>query len=569
MVTLSFSLIQVFYVVTDIIQGFFLKKPNSSDFISSADLLNISFDYQSFIGFRRTGLEFEESAFMSLLLVKLTAATYYVMFIILIVRKVILWFFIVVSPIFPLLLFFSPIRNTAKIWIGEFFRWLLYGPLFAIFLAGVVALWQQGGVPLSPLNKPCDKPNKESEVVYPTAINILLGGPCQELAFRPEKSAFNSVNIPESFMQYVVALLMLWMVILMPFILLKIFLDYLNSINLSDNNLVKYVLSNRPKPTPPPATPKPTHLPPPLVPTSPKIPPLPMGPTSTGLARQIERDIDISRSLSRLKPELTGNLESQKNIAQILDSTKLKVFSLKDIAKLESGVASRSPSATAEYGKITEALNRIAGTSTLTTPQEQQKMVELKARLIQEVQKGNPLAKGIVEAIKAPQGAQIPEENKVQQVSLEDYEEVRKTWMENYQNLEPPLGPGGNPLDRKEWLREEIKNIPIAVDLLLSGDPQRQAQGKEIVKQILPFLLLGGFSKQEIIAYLKAKLEAAKAILVELVKGDKEEETAVFVERKQQEKPKTMTAEAKLPETAEGMPVGKTPEPGDEKNTNT
>ncbi len=141
--------------------------------------------------------------------------------------------------------------------------------------------------------------------------------------------------------------------------------------------------------------------------------------------------------------------------------------------------------------------------------------------------------------------------------------------MENYQNLEPPLGPGGNPLDRKEWLREEIKNIPIAVDLLLSGDPQRQAQGKEIVKQILPFLLLGGFSKQEIIAYLKAKLEAAKAILVELVKGDKEEETAVFVERKQQEKPKTMTAEAKLPETAEGMPVGKTPEPGDEKNTNT
>lgn len=576
LVTLSFSLIQVLYNIGDVVEVFFLRKPNTTELIKSKDLLNISFDYKSFKGFRRVGAgdelyQYEESAFISLLLVKLTAATYYVMTIILIIRKVILWFFIIVSPIFPLLLFFAPIRNTAKIWIGEFFRWLLYGPLFAVFLAGLVSLWQSGlgGVPLNDLNKPCGAP--QDDFVYPTAINILLGGPCQVLAFDPTGNKYNNINVPQSFMQYVVALLMLWMVILMPFILLKIFLDYLKTVDLQDNRFLNYVMQNRPKSPPPPNTPKSQPHFVPVNPITPKTPP-PLSPLSAGAAKQIpteirkelQRDIEISRSMANLKSSLLSNQQTQSNIAQVLQATKLKIFSMKDVAKMETGMISKNATTTNEYNRVSESLSRISGTSTITTPQEQQQFIQLKAKLEDEAKKGNPVAKGIVEAAKDPKQANVPEENEVQQVSLEDYEEVRKTWIENYRNLEPPNGE-----DRKAWLTEEVRQIPQAIDLMMSGDPQKQAQGKEMVKQILPFLLLGGFSKMEIVTYLKAKLEAAKTVLDELAKTEKDEDSQVYVERKAEEKPKTMTAEAEIPgsnqpqtpQTAEGLKVEQTPDP--------
>jgi hypothetical protein len=151
----------------------------------------------------------------------------------LLVRKIILWFFIIVSPIFPLLLFFSPVRNTAKIWIGEFFRWLLYAPLFALFLRGLVVMWEDR-IPLPFPQIAQNLPG--NEVVYPTAINILLGGPGQQLSLE------NSVNLTDTFALYVVALLMLWVVILLPFLLLQIFLDYINSLSFENNATFKNIM---------------------------------------------------------------------------------------------------------------------------------------------------------------------------------------------------------------------------------------------------------------------------------------------------------------------------------------
>ncbi len=117
LITFSFALLRLLYELTDIIQGFFLYNSNGT-IISSRDLLNISFDYTNFTGFRKIGPTYEESAFISLLLVRLTAITYYLMAGILLIRKIILWFFIAVSPIYPLYLLYFPLRNTAKIWIS-------------------------------------------------------------------------------------------------------------------------------------------------------------------------------------------------------------------------------------------------------------------------------------------------------------------------------------------------------------------------------------------------------------------------------------------------------------------
>src|SRR3989344_2938089 len=232
LIIFSFALIRFMYQFFDVIQGFFLNVTDPAGgpdrLIGPQDLLYIAFDYPSFIGFRRVGVQFDESAYISLLLVKITAVTYYVMTGILLIRKIILCFFVIISPVFPLLLFFRPLRNTAKIWIGEFFRWLLYAPLFAIFLHGLVGMWRNG-VPL-----PFDFSQVGTEV-YPTSINILLGGPGQQIGL------YNSVNLSDTFALYVVALLMLWVVILLPWLLLQIFLDYINNLSFTETPLYQRI----------------------------------------------------------------------------------------------------------------------------------------------------------------------------------------------------------------------------------------------------------------------------------------------------------------------------------------
>lgn len=590
LVIFSFSIVRTIYSLTDIVQGFFLVRDGV--IITTKDLLNVAFGYKEFVGYRRIGAEYNESAITSLLLIKATAATYYTMFVILIIRKVVLWFFILVSPIFPLLLFFRPIRNTGKIWIGEFFRWVLYAPLFAIFLRGVVEVWKFGvdptkapnatGVPLSfntQLAGTLTSTPPEG-LVYPTAINILLGGPGQIVLGN------NNINFSDTFVLYLVALLMLWMVIILPWILLRIFLDYFNNFSVGDSNLAKFITRNG---LPPPGRYRPEVYPPPGSPTPPQTPP----PAITGFAKSLplskfrhtpvaeiqqtmQEEAERQRSLGQSALEQasrgaqtvslntqTANISAGQLIANMSDAQSQQIIealglagltipTMQDIAKYEAASLQRGGPAREELNKLSEALSRVAGTSQLVSPAERDKFSAIKMRLVSESNKGNALAKSVVDAASpVVTGAALPETNRVQQVNLEDYEEVRNTWQENYRKLEPPAGPDGRPKTRVEWLKEEVKQIPTVIDLLLSGDPKRQEQGKQMVSKILPFLLLGGFSNTEIVAYLKAKLEAAKAVLREVLQvqgAQEEEETKVEVNRPASEHAqKTMSAEAEIP----------------------
>lgn len=541
LVYLSFAIVQFIFFVTDLTQGFFLRKVGSNDFIQAEDLLNISWDYQKFKGLRRLSEvgEYDESAIVSLILTKLTAATYFAVFIILTIRKVILWFFLVVSPVFPLLLFFSPIRNTAKIWIGEFFRWVLYAPLFAIFLAGLVQLWSKSvnGVPLA---LDTSKAGSVPDIVYPTSINILLAGPNQTL------SAANSLNLPDTFILYVVALLMIWMVIVIPFILLKIFLDYLNSVSLQDNNVVRYLMNvARPSHPPAPAPPHVTVSPKPTFPPTPS-PIKPPGFGFAGMARELPRFTD--------KPMFIGNYQDKDVIVEALKSANLSIPTIRDISRLEAAMLSSNSITKEQVNKLNESLKRIGGTSKITNQVEKEQFIKIKEKLAQESGAGNAVASSIIEATKMPFSARIPAVNSVQNVNLDDYEEIKKTWEENYKTLEPPADVDGSPRTRKEWLQDEVTRIPKAIELLLSKTQEEENQGKQMVSSILPFLLLGGFSKAEVVAYLKAKLEAAK---VELAQIEKEEgEEYVTIEAKKKEEPKTMTLEAEVPKETED-PAGK------------
>ncbi|MBI2031492.1 MAG: hypothetical protein HYT08_02645 [Candidatus Levybacteria bacterium] len=627
LVTFSFALIQFIYQINDAVQGFFLKSQSPGCVnICQKDLLYIGFDYSSFEGYRKFGSANDESAFISLLLVRLTAITYYVMVGILLLRKIILWFFIVISPVFPLLILYSPIRNTAKIWVGEFFRWLLYAPLFAIFLSGLVAVWRSG-IPMKFNFIP-------NNVIYPTAINILLGGPGQIL------SLTNSVNNKDTFALYVVALLMLWVVIILPFLLLQIFLDYLNNFSFSENTFIKQVIAGGSsfvnKVTPPPKTPQ-APIPPLFQPTG-MARPLPY------TASKIEIP-DLKVSQADIQAQV-ANVRGTQTTSEILHLANLSVPKMTDIAKYETSLLSRDISRHEQVAKVHETLESIANPRLVALPAQRQHFSLMQERLKQEAQKGDPLASSILSAVNtvsktrvsassferqretsrlttvfnkinsldsvsslteraklnnlknslieaqqrgdplassimtALTSGQSPDEtlkeqlmeakekgstlaasvlesadisrakelgaksfpvaNRIQTVSIDDYESVKKIWQENYQKLEPPKTIEGKERSRKDWLKTDIDKITEIINLLTSADAQRISKGMEAVGAILPFLLIGGFAQTEVIAYLKAKLEAAKDIISEIDKKEEEEETMVDTAKAKEEKPKEM-----------------------------
>lgn len=747
----SFGIIQLLYQVTDRIQEFFLTVSTTATtkhIVQSSDLLSVGFDYKDFIGLRIPGLPYNESAFISLLLVKITAITYYVMTGLLLVRKIILWFFIIVSPVFPFLLLFSPVRNTAKIWIGEFFRWLLYAPLFAIFLNGLVALWQ-AGIPLNFNSFP--GLNDPSAATYPLAVNIILGGPGQTI------SATNSVNTPETFALYVVALLMLWVVIILPFLLLNIFLDYFHTMSLQDNTFFKQMLARgstfiNKGPGPAPAGPQPPGL------TQP-------GGAARALpfANKFAMPTYDYEDAGSMRPIPRANLRVSQQHVEVAQFAQLPVPTMRDIVQYETAALRPGSPRHTQVTQVQTTLANIANPQAVGTPVEQQHFTTIRQKLMQERQQGNPLAatilsaanisrtsstatlekqasfQSVLERIANPstiintidketyatlreklvtqqqQGNQLatsilstsstvtkekttdttklreqiiqakekgdttmssltnilqqnssmstnevlrnvaepshvtdevkraeftrvkesltkasqegnslattilqsatttetkvvdttklqeqilaakasgdptmaqvatlvdkeqqktmidqtkafPVVNRVQSVSLDDYESVKKMWQENYQNLDVPQSITGVNRDRKAWVKDDIVKITEAIDLLLMSDPQEVKKGMEMVGGILPFLLIGGFSQAEVISYLKAKLEAAKSTMTDLEKEQEKEDTLMDTKTGKIEEKKEMTQEValndplKAQETAMNTPIGQVEE---------
>ncbi len=621
----SFAIVRFLYQTVDVVQGFFLRVPDLTNptvnrLIEPKDLLFIAFDYKSFTGFRQLGIEFDESAFISLLLVKLTAITYYVMTGLLLIRKIIMWFFIIVSPIFPLLLFFRPVRNTAKIWVGEFFRWLLYAPLFALFLHGLVVMWRDR----IPLNFDFLSAGRipGTDYVYPTAINILIGGPGQQIGIN------NSVNLRDTFALYVVALLMLWVVILLPFLLLQIFLDYLNNVSITENPVYKKITTqnipwlNRslggPSPTPPGQP--------------------PTMPGSMGLAKSLpffnkkSMQIPTSRSESVLRSEQLSNTSTVRETKDVMRLANLSVPKMRDIARYETSMISNNTTVKQEVSRFTDTLEKIskptivgmsadrdryttikeklvtqqqkgdslagsilnatkvssshqainastqltqvlrqlANPTTIISHSDKEKILHIKDALEKEKEKGSQLAtsvletsekitsqtvtetekQSVIEKLKEllvsekkkgneiateilPQtettaaGVTLPTVNKVQQVSIEEYEEVKKLWVENYQNMDAPKSADGVSADKHTWISNDIEKITETINLLSSPEQSNVDKGMEMVANILPFLLVGGFSKNEVVAYLKAKMEAGKSVIADIDKKREDEDTMV------------------------------------------
>jgi hypothetical protein len=139
-------------------------------------------------------------------------------------------------------------------------------------------------------------------------------------------------------------------------------------------------------------------------------------------------------------------------------------------------------------------------------------------------------------------------------VSIEDYEEVKNMWVDQYEKGEVPISE--NIKDREQWLDTDVVTITNILNKILSSDEKLRAQGLEEVAYILPLFMINNLKGEELAVYLKAKLEAAKQVSRDLEKEKeikekvKEKEKEVLVEapvakKKEEEKVMEMKEELK------------------------
>lgn len=224
----SYFIVVSIYQISDSVQGFLFRTDPSKvcppACITQTNLLHMRWSADDFIGVRLTGVETVESGYTSLLLVKLTTLLYSLMAGILLLRKIVLWLFIIVAPFIVLLLLIKPIRNIGKLILGEFLVWILYAPVFALFLNIVSFLWRNGIPSYSTPVVTADK------LFFPTAVNMLIG------IQRQQVTPTNTVSIPETFFLYVLALITLLIVVFLPWVILRVIVDYAVSYQKRDKN---------------------------------------------------------------------------------------------------------------------------------------------------------------------------------------------------------------------------------------------------------------------------------------------------------------------------------------------
>ncbi len=660
-VTFSAAIVLFLIQLSELIMKFFIEN------LGGQNLFNVYFgsiskesNYLNFVGCQDLNLRVQESVGSELFLLKLTNITYYVMGTMLILRHVILWFLLFVSPFLAILFPFVLIRNIGWIWIGVFFQWLFYGPLLALFLGALSTIWKSG----IPFTFDFSRINSLSGYIYPTATNILYGGPAQHL------TALNSGNYIDTFAEYVITLIMLWAVIFFPWWLLRIFRDYCCDSILAIKNILLSMYDQWRSGNPP------------------QRPTGPLQSLFTGSALKIPQKVETS---ARARIETIAEIK-QTQTEELIRAIDVRATKLADVARFETDKTSREATkkslnylqnpmqaesssqrqrflnvrnelvnrALKEDKLAKQVLSSIASSpieqrstranllGNITAPAPATQIVAVKVNLPQD--KVASIISGLTEAFtkeaiianEIAQRTQVPLESiqqlftsvsqhisenpikiidkvaqethlnkekvvqiinqayalvsqkkdflttvaqhkavKLEQiekvvaeqkqllttpqenieqtvlvpptVSLEDYEAVKKMWQQHYEKGEVPVAE--NIQSRDQWLTQDIVFITNVLNKLLSDDMKLRQDGLDDLGYILPVFMINNFSGDQILVYLKAKLEAAKLVQEqrqrekEITAKLKAKEEFVDVPRgKEQEKEATLEAQQEIKE---------------------
>src|SRR3989338_7671469 len=658
--TIVIGLIQL----SDLLMKFFVET------LGGKDLFNINFgvvsgeqNYINFVGCRDLNIRVQEGVKTQLTMLRLTNATYYVMGVMVILRKVLLWFLLFVSPFLALLLPFVFIRNVGWIWIGVFFQWLFYGPLFALFLGGLTTVWRTGIPFIFDFSRVQTDPTKcdPSGYVYPTAINILYGGPAQKLA------PCSNANYADTFAEYIISLIMLWAVIFFPWWLLRIFRDYCcEGILAMKNILMSMYDQTRGGPSPEPSGPTPApsttgfgaamkmpkmddvtikvkietveeikraktedisrsldmhvsnltdiarfetnkqtrqtvqkninYLQNPIKADTPTVRMKYMyfrselftraikddtaakqilSSLSTSKVEQIQKRQELLKSVSEKVP-VTHIVSLKVNVPQERVSSITRSY-FKAVSSDNNALAAAAQKTNLELGQIKAVLTSmernlsqpaasISQNVSKETNLDKEKVAVVIQTVLQAALQNKELSKKLAEeqGVKEEQLQKIleeqipvitsPEKNVEKtisippSVSIEEYEQVKKMWKDQYDRGEVPIS--DKIKSRADWVSQDTVFITNTLNKLVSETPEVRQQGLDDLGYILPIFLINNLKGDQLLVYLKAKLEAAKEALTFLAQKEeikkqveKESEELVDVERpKTEEKEKVMEA---------------------------
>jgi len=182
--------------------------------------------------------------------------------------------------------------------------------------------------------------------------------------------------------------------------------------------------------------------------------------------------------------------------------------------------------------------------------------VKEKPELIEEIAKKESVAPEKVKQVIEQPIITEPEKNPEQivsipsTVSIEEYEEVKKMWLKQYEKGEVPVS--DNIKTREQWVEQDIVFITNTLNKLLSPNEELKQQGLDDVGYILPIFLINNLSGEQLVTYLRAKLEAAKQVaemkkkeeeISQKLKEKSEEELVEISGVKKEEKAKTMEME--------------------------
>jgi len=145
-------------------------------------------------------------------------------------------------------------------------------------------------------------------------------------------------------------------------------------------------------------------------------------------------------------------------------------------------------------------------------------------------------------------------------------------WTNQYEKGEVPVSE--NLSSREEWVEQDILFITNTLNKLMSYDDKIKQEGVDDLGYILPIFLINNLKGEELVVYLKAKLEAAKHVkeIKEIeknvterlkAKAQDEEEFVDLKDTKKKEEAKHMTMEQELEmpsEEKKAPPVDGTPQ---------
>ena len=364
-ITFSASIVLTIIQLSEVLMKFFMES------LGGRDLFNIYFtansaenNYIGFTGCRDLNIRVQEAVKAELFLLRLTNITYYVMGIMLLLRKILLWFLLFVSPFLAILMPFIFIRNTGWIWMGVFFQWVFYGPLFALFLGGLAQIWKKG-IPF-PFN--FARTNTFDGYVYPTAINIAYGGPGQEwTAVRPAYT--NNGNYVDTFTEYIISLLMLWAVTFFPWWLLRIFRDYCCEGIYAMKNILMAMYDQMRSGPPPGPGPVPTPI---------------INPTGTTINVSSNIPTTISTRLENIEEIKKAQTQS------ITQNLNLTVNKLTDIARYETNKQTNST--------VNKNIQYLQNPMKAESSQDRQKFMNLRTELFNRSIKEDKIARSILNA---------------------------------------------------------------------------------------------------------------------------------------------------------------------------